>query len=130
MLNSQQLHQLAEAHIRAHEQRISTHGVSVRLQVMKLCDLEHPPGAYYGVHVAEPASGLLLGGGGFFVSSHDGRIREFGSGEMVAACRSLYPEREPMQSAEITPTVVRFLLEHSSEPFMAPSPKRWWQLWK
>ena len=130
MLDSQQLRQLVEAHIRAHEQRISTHGVSVRLQVMKFCDLEHPPGAYYGVHVIEPANGLLLGGGGFFVSSHDGRIREFGSGEVVAASQSLYPERGPTQSAEISPTVVRFLLEHSSEPSMAPSSKRWWQIWQ
>ena len=125
MLSDQEINDLARAHVRGHD--VSRAGGRV-LEAVKLCVLEDPPGIYYTIRFVEPADGLLLGGGGFFVDRSEGVIREFGSGEVFEACRVLDPERA--YALEITPAVARFLLKHVAEPSFARHPREWWQFWK
>ena len=120
MLDNHATLQLAEAHLRTYHEPGG-------LQVVPLCELDDPPGVYYGVRLVDPGDGILLGDGGFFVHRRDGAIRKFGSGDVVEACRALDSKHGFIPDMEISPPVVRFLLEHYSEsPSVRPS-KRWWQ---
>ena len=113
MLSGRELDQVAQTHVEAMEAAMTRSGAPIRLQPKKLCDMGDPPGAYYSTKVLNPTDGLLVGGGGFFVSSHDGQVQEFGSGELSEACRAENPHR--WLALEVTPAVVRFLLAQRAE---------------
>jgi hypothetical protein len=68
-----------------------------------------------------------LGDGGFFVDRREGVISKFGSGDVVEACRALDPKHGFIPDMQITPPVVRYLLEHCSDSPLEPPSKKWWQ---
>ena len=127
MLSTGDLDRIAQAHVEAAEAAMIRRDASVRLGLVKLCDMDDPPGAYYSSKLLVPTDGLLLGGGGFFVSSQDGNVQEFGSGELSEACRA--ENARGWATLEITPAVVRFLLARRAEE-LASSHRRWWEFWK
>jgi hypothetical protein len=127
MLTDQDLERIAQSHVRAMELHSAAVGPPIQLQLLKLGDLDEPPGSYYGVQVVQPSDGFLLGDGGFFVARKDGTLQEFGSGELVAACQA---ELGNPWELKVTPAVVRCLLARRAAEASPPVQHRWWQFWK
>ena len=150
MLNDQEIHGLAEAHLR------STYGPHLpgvepvrRFALVRQFELTDPPGVYYTVRVlpkvhqpvsGDPFDGLLLGDGGFFVDRKTGSIRCFGSGEVFWTQFALAARRGPVDLARPNegPSVVQYLLTHPPDAWRSLLPasvhgvgaKKWWQFWK
>jgi len=121
VLTDQELWGIADSHVRGE-------AVASRLQAVKLCDVDSPPGAYFTTQLVGPVDGILLGSGGFFVDRNDGAITEFGSGELYKACAAQHGGRFPSE-LQVTPAVVRFLIAKRSHAVVA-APKHWWQFWR
>ena len=113
MLSDQEVDALARAHLETRPYRD-------KVALVKVFDLDDPPGVYYGERLIDPSDGILLGGGGFFVHRKDGSIRSFGSGELVWASERQKPGS--LLAPEVTPSVIQFLLTHATEdsPFLPP----------
>jgi len=150
VLNDQEIHGLAEAHLRT---RYGPHLPDVepvrRLALVRQFELADPPGVYYTVRVLpkveQPTSGhpfddLLLGDGGFFVDRSTGAIRCFGSGEVFWTQFALAVRRDPVDlgGPGDGQSVVHFLLTHAPDAWRSLVPtsvhgaraKKWWQFWK
>ena len=126
MLTDEEIEQLAQSHLRATERAMMSSTASIRLELVKLCELDAPSGVYYGTQLKEPVDGVLLGTGGFFVDRDRGRVQEFGSGELSEACRAENPRG--WGDLAVTPAVVRFLLTHHADEVL--SRRSWWQFWR
>jgi len=131
VLSDGEIQSISELHFNEHyrPQALSA-AARPMLQLIRVCVLDNPPGVYYGVRMAEPEEGLLLGDGGFFVDRRDGGIHKFGSGDVAEACRALEPRHNGIPTMQVTPAVVQFLLEHIDRRRLASHSKRWWQIWR